>query len=75
VYQQDFSFNKLSNEVLKIDPGFVHFHFKSVGTHIVEPGFAKIPRLSPMFNIRFNASDIMVERVRKFYEQHNVLSV
>ena len=75
IYEEDFNFNKVSIETLKIDPGFVHFHFKSVGTHIVESGFAKIPRLSPMFNIRFNASDIIVERVRKFYEQHNVLSV
>lgn len=75
IYEQDFNFNIVGEDALKIDPGFVHFHFKSVGTHIVEPGFAKIPRLSPMFNIRFNASDIIVERVREFYEQYNVLSV
>ena len=75
IYEKEMLFTKIGDGIDKIDPEFVHFHFKSVGTHIVEPGFAKIPRQSPMYNLRFKASDIMVERVRNFYGQNNVLSI
>lgn len=52
-----------------LEPDFVSFHFKRVGPHMVNERFGKIKRDSPMFDIVFQASDIIVERVRKFYEQ------
>jgi len=52
-----------------LEPDFISFHFKRVGPHMVNDRFGKIRRDSPMFDIVFQADDIIVERVRKFYEQ------
>lgn len=69
IYPGVMNFRKIPKSTRMIETDFVYFHFKNKGSHMVDEGFGKIPRLSPMYNIRFNASDIMVERVRKFYEQ------
>ena len=34
------------------------------------PGFGKIPRQTPMFDIVFECDDIMLNRVKDFYEQN-----
>lgn len=70
IHEQTISFKKTTHSETRIDPEFVHFHFKNIGSHIVEPGFAKIPRQSPMFNIRFFANDIIVDEIKEFYEQN-----
>lgn len=57
------------SETAYLEPDFVSFHFKRVGSHMVNEGFGKIKRGSPMFDIVFECDDIMVQRVRKFYEQ------
>ncbi len=49
-----------------VEPEFVKFHFKSVGPHI-DNDFGRIPRNSAMFDIVFKADDIIVERVKEFY--------
>jgi hypothetical protein len=36
---------------------------------MVNERFGKIKRESPMFDIVFQANDIIVQRVREFYEQ------
>jgi hypothetical protein len=46
----------------------VPFQFKTVGDHMEYENFGRILRQSPMFNLTFEADDIIVERVRKFYE-------
>jgi hypothetical protein len=52
-----------------IEPDFIVFNFKSVGSHMEDKTFAKIKRQSAMFDIVFEADDIMLERVRNFYEK------
>lgn len=52
-----------------VEPEFIPFRFKRVGSHMVNDKFAKVPRQSPMYDIVFHANDIIVERVRKFYEE------
>ena len=53
-----------------IVPQFVPFKFKLEGSHMKDEGrYGEIYRGSPAFNIEFEASDIIVERVRKFYEE------
>lgn len=52
-----------------IEPDFVPFHFKNKGAHMIDDGFGKIPRKSAMFDIVFKADDIMIRRVKEFYEQ------
>jgi hypothetical protein len=59
----------VSNDTKYLEPDFVEFHFKRIGNHMVNDKFGKIKRGSPMFDIVFQADDIIVERVRKFYEQ------
>jgi hypothetical protein len=61
------SFKKVSAQTDRIDPEFVNFRFKSIGSHIVEDGFGKIPRQSPMFNLRFLANDIIVNEIKEYY--------
>jgi hypothetical protein len=69
IHEKTINFYKTEQNLKKFDPGFVHFHFKNIGSHLVEPGFAKIPKNTPMFNMRFFANDIIVEKIRKYYEQ------
>ena len=68
IYPGIMNFKKIPETTRMIETDFVYFHFKNKGTHMIDQEFGKIPRFSPMYNIRFVASDIMVERVRKFYE-------
>lgn len=67
IYNTKIMFSKHEELERFIEPPFIDFHFKSAGTHMIDDDFGKIPRLSPMFNIVFEASDIIVERVRNFY--------
>jgi hypothetical protein len=68
IYPGAMNFKKIPKNTKIIDTDFVYFHFKNKGKHMVDQEFGKIPRFSPMYNIKFIASDIMVERVRKQYE-------
>jgi hypothetical protein len=70
VYEKEITFNKIDSNTKKIDPQFVHFHFKKEGNHMIDESFSKIPRQSPMYNIEFLGNDIIGERVREYYEQH-----
>jgi len=52
-----------------VEPEFVPFRFKRVGSHMVSSEFGKIKIGSPMFDMVFQADDILVEKIREFYEQ------
>jgi len=69
IYPGIMNFKTIPKSTLMIETDFVYFHFKNKGSHMIDHEFGKIPRFSPMYNIRFQASDIMIERVRKLYEQ------
>lgn len=70
IYEKEITFNKIDSNIKKIDPQFIHFHFKKEGSHMIDQSFSKIPRQSPMYNIEFLGNDIIGERVREYYEQH-----
>jgi hypothetical protein len=70
VYDKGYLHNSLPEAMNYLEPDFVSFHFKRVGPHMVNERFGKIKRESPMFDIVFQANDIIVERVRNFYEQN-----
>ena len=70
-YPMPYSFRTLPADIRYVEPPFVPFNFKRVGTHMVAEDFGKIPRQSAMYDIVFAADDIIVERVKEFYEQHN----
>lgn len=50
-----------------IEPMFVPFSFKNIGDHMIDPEFGIIRKPSPMFDIVFEADDILIERVKDFY--------
>lgn len=67
IQEKSIQFTSKDSETLYIDPFMVDFQFKKIGSHMVDPDFAKIKRKMPMFNLQFTVNDIIVERVRNFY--------
>lgn len=68
ILEDTINFKKILNNTQQIDPPFVHFQFKKIGSHMIDEDYGKISRLSPMYNMVFEASDIMVKEIRRFYE-------
>lgn len=69
IYPQTFAYEEVDPESKYVEPNFITFNFMRVGSHMVDDKFGKIKRLSPVFDMVFQADDIIVQRVRKFYEQ------
>lgn len=69
VYDTNYSHKIVPEDTQYLEPDFVSFHFKRIGPHMVNDRFGKIKRKSGMFDIVFHGSDIIVQRVRTFYEQ------
>jgi len=68
ILEDAMSFKKILNNTQHVDPPFVHFQFKKIGSHMIDQEYGKISRFSPMYNMVFEASDIMVKEIRRFYE-------
>jgi hypothetical protein len=68
ISEDTMSFKKILNNTQHVDPPFVHFQFKKIGSHMIDQEYGKIGRFSPMYNMVFEASDIMVKEIRRFYE-------
>ena len=75
IYPTAFSYQKMLNNPRYIEPAFVPFRFKRVGDHMQSKNFGKIPRQSNIFDIHISASDIIINKIKDFYEKNNVLSV
>jgi hypothetical protein len=69
IQERSFLRNRIDPLSMYVEPNFVPFNFKRVGTHMVDDKYGKIKRNQPMFNISFKADDIMMKRVKEFYEQ------
>ena len=69
VYPTEIKFSKVQKDLDYFEPPMVPFRFKTIGDHMEYENFGRILRYSPMFDITFDADDIIVESVRKFYEQ------
>jgi hypothetical protein len=68
ILEDTVNFKKILDNTQQIDPPFVHFQFKKIGNHMIDQDYGKISRFSPMYNMVFEASDIMVKEIRRFYE-------
>lgn len=68
IKEDSIEFRKITKQTKLIDPPFVFFQFKKEGKHIIDSDYGKISRLSPMYNIVFEANDIMIEKIRRLYE-------
>jgi hypothetical protein len=68
IYPSSYVFNKISESAQYVEPNFVPFKFKKVGKHMVTESFGKIPPRSPMFDIVIDSNDILIKRIKEFYE-------
>lgn len=69
IYPKTFNYYKVPKHVNNVEPQFIAFHFKKRGSHMSSNSFGKIKRQSPMFDMVFPATDIMINRIREFYEK------
>lgn len=69
IYPETGRYYSVPLHVLNVEPKFVTFHFNRTGSHMVSEVFGKIPRQSPMFDMVFTATDIMIDRIKEFYEK------
>ena len=69
IYPRGTNYYRVPSLVQNVEPAFIPFHFKKTGKHMVSDNFGKIPRQSPMFDIVFTATDIMINRIKDFYEK------
>ena len=68
ILENKIKFEKISDAAQQLDPPFVYFQFKKIGRHMIDEDYGKIDRLSPMYNMVFEADDIMIKEIRRFYE-------
>lgn len=64
-------YHKVPEDSLYVEPHFVPFKFKRVGPHMIDDKFGKIPKQSGMYDMVFYADDIIVERVKEFYDKQD----
>lgn len=68
-YETMAEYQQQPRNAMYVEPKFVPFRFRRIGKHMINKDFGKVPRLSPMFDIVFQADDILVERIERFYEK------
>jgi hypothetical protein len=69
VYDSSFSYKAITSDANYIEPNFIPFKFKRKGSHMVNDNFGKIKRGTPMFDMVFDSSAIIIERIKDFYEK------
>lgn len=68
IYPKEERWRKISTDEQFIEPSMVAFSFKDNGKHMIDSSFGKIKRQSPMYDMVFSVDDILLERIREFYE-------
>lgn len=76
VYDINVLFRKLPDQITEepifIEPQFAAFNFKKDGSHMEDKELGIIRRGSSMFDMVFGTNDIMIERIKDFYENYKV---
>lgn len=57
------------NTVL-LEPFMIPFRFKNAGEHMVDSEFGKVKKPTAIYDMVFQASDIIIERVKEFYAKN-----
>ena len=70
VYNSSFKYDPVDRMADYVEPHFVPFRFKRVGPHMKSKDFGKIQKSAPMFDMVIDADAIIIERIRKFYEEN-----
>lgn len=66
-YFYDFQYKSNINIQNRIDPIMLMFKFKNIGSHMIDDEYGRIKRNQPLYNIKFNADGILIDRIREFY--------
>lgn len=66
-YFYDTTYKSEKNKTQRIDPLMLLFKFKNVGPHMIDKEYGRIKRGQPLYNITFEADDILIERIKEFY--------
>jgi hypothetical protein len=64
------SYKNINQATRYLEPNFVAFKFKKAGAHMVNKDFGKIKPGAPMFDMTLSLSDILIGRMREFYENN-----
>jgi hypothetical protein len=71
IYSVESFFKKNTNTLEYLEPQLIPFSFMSVGDHIVDRGiYGRIRIGSPMYDIVFEASDEIINKIGKFYDNY-----
>lgn len=69
IYSRSGNFYEIQENTEFLEPLFVPFSFKSSGDHMkIDKKFGRAKRRSPMYDIVLETTDIIVEKIRNFYE-------
>lgn len=52
---------------LLLEPFMIPFRFRKFGPHMIDDEFGKVKKPSPLYDMVFQANDIIIERVKEFY--------
>jgi hypothetical protein len=69
IYEKDVFYNKQDRSTKYVEPYFIPFRFKKVGPHMKQESFGKIDKGVAMFDIKILLDDILIEKIRNFYEE------
>jgi hypothetical protein len=70
LYEKEYGYTKISDSAKYVEPAMIPFRFKRTGAHMESDNVGKIKKKSPLFDMTFEADAIIIERVRKFYEDN-----
>jgi len=63
--------NRFSREIPRntalLEPFMIPFRFRKTGPHMIDSEFGKVKKPSPLYDMVFQADDIIIERVKEFY--------
>lgn len=67
IEEKEYVTKKYSINNKYVDPEMIFFNFLSFGSHMIDEEYGRIKRLSPMFNLEFEANDIIINKIKEFY--------
>jgi hypothetical protein len=70
IYEKTVFYQKQDSSTKYVEPEFVPFRFKKNGPHMKQESFGKIDKGVAMFDIQIRLNDILIEKIRKFYEEN-----
>lgn len=70
VFETDRTCSPINSSSQFVEPFMIPFRFKKVGPHMIDNEFGKVKKPAPLYDMVFQANDIIVERVKEFYAKN-----